>query len=282
MTNEIPAPVRDWVKDAVSVLRLSEDDPLILTGSAVLPFDTSSSDIDLMVITSATERYAHLETQRNPERLSEQIANEYAICYFDHAGMEVDLEAWPMSRVERAISELPTKIASPDEIETDFTRVGGLEVKVGTDLIHTLMLGIAIHGAARFEELRASVPWRCYLAWKRDSLLINVRDATKGIPASLRSGRPDEAFMKLCWAADSAVDALIFHSGMSINRWKWRLRYLPYIDQEIASWYREVRFGEPALEAASLELHQAMLREIWQTYASTEPQPASLPIPATK
>jgi hypothetical protein len=277
VASTIPAPVLEWAASANDILRLSTEDVLILTGSAVLPFTTGSDDIDLVLLTSAEDRLADFAAQRSSERRSEQVANGYTMCYFNHRDVEVDLEVWPLQGVRQAIAALPSGIATIDEIESDFTRVGGLEVKVGTDLLHGLMLGRPIHGIRDFAALREAIPWRCYLAWKRDALLVNVRDATKGIPASLRADRPDEAFMKLCWAADSAVDALVFHSGLSINRWKWRLRYLPVIDEAIATWYREVRFSQPLLTVDSLQHQVDVLREIWLRYAGTEPQPARLP-----
>ncbi|BBA95579.1 hypothetical protein RVR_491 [Actinacidiphila reveromycinica] len=251
---------------------------LLVTGSSVLPFETSGGDVDLVLLTPYDDRFRSFAERRHPERRTEQLANGYAMSYLDAGGEEIDIEVWPEDRVLAACRALGDGIRDADAVEADFTRVGGLDVKVGTDLFHALRCGVPAHGAERLREVRSAVPWRTYQAFKRDCALVNVRDATKGIPASLRVGRPDEAYLKLCWAADSLADGLIFHHGLSISRWKWRLRYLPLLEPSFGDWYREVRFT-PQLAPEALDRHVGVLRDAWRRHAGTEPLSPEPPEP---
>lgn len=264
--------------DYAAGMSLGDDEVLLLTGSSVLPFETGGGgDLDLLLITPDPARFDDFATRRHSERLTEQLANGYAMSYLELDGTEVDIEVWPTDRVLASARALDHGIRDVEAVEADFTRVGGLDVKVGTDLFHALRCGVPVTGADRFRELRAAVPWASYQAFKRDTALVNVRDATKGIPASLRAGRPDEAYLKLCWAADSLVDGLIFHHGLSISRWKWRLRYLPLLEPWVGDWYREVRFTVQ-LDPEDLTRHVDVLRDTWRRFAGTEPLAA---VPAT-
>jgi hypothetical protein len=251
-------------------LHLDTEETLILTGSSVLPFATDGGDLDLVLVTPDERRFAEFATRRHSERRSEQLTNGFAMSYFDLDGEEADIEVWPTERVAAAIGEVGTGIRDVEAIEADFTRVGGLEVKVGTDLFHALHSGVAVHGEAAFGRLRSAVSWPSYQALKRDCALINVRDAGKGVPASLQAGQPEEAYLKLCWAADSLVDAMIFHRGLSIVRWKWRLRYLPLLDPWVPDWYRRVRLNG-VLDAGAIAAEVDVLRRVWQQYAGTQP-----------
>jgi hypothetical protein len=249
---------------------LGDDEVLLLTGSSVLPFETGGGDLDLVLISPDPDRFAEFAARRHSERLTEQLANGYVMSYFELDGNEVDIEVWPTERVLDSARALDLGIRDVEAVEADFTRVGGLDVKVGTDLFHALRCGVPVVGGDRSRELRAAVPWVSYQAFKRDCSLVNVRDATKGIPASLRAGRPDEAYLKLCWAADSLADGLIFHHGLSISRWKWRLRYLPLLPPWVGEWYGQVRFT-PQLSPDELAKHVEVLRDTWQRFGGSEP-----------
>lgn len=254
-------------------LELQCDETLILTGSATLPFDTAGGDLDLVLITPHESRFAQFAARRDSERITEQVANDFAMSYVkSRDGSEIDVEVWHAPRVLQAVSALGTEIRDTAAVEGDFTRVGGLDVKVGTDLLHALGWGIPLRGTEAFTVLHTAVAWPAYLAFKRDTALINVRDATKGIPSSLRQDRPDEAYLKLCWAADSLVDAMIFHSGLSITRWKWRLRYLPFLPPWVGEWYRDIRFC-PALEHGTFTEHVEVLRQTRDAHGGSVPCP---------
>jgi hypothetical protein len=252
-------------------LPLADGDCLVRTGSRVLPFAVASDDLDLVLISDSDATVAWLTDRRHDERLSEQVACGYVMAYVERDGAELDLELWPLERVRTAIGALGTGIHDVAAVERDFTRVGGLEVKVGTDLFHALWYGQPLAGADRLADLRAQVPWDTYFAWKRDTQLVNVRDAVKGVGKSVREGRLDEAYLKLCWAADSLADGLVFHHGHSIARWKWRLRYLDLIEPWVGEWYREVRFGPTRPEAEELRRHRDVLRDTWEKYAGSAP-----------
>jgi Nucleotidyltransferase domain len=259
-------------RECAADLDLREGESLILTGSATLPFETRGGDIDLVLVTPSEERYLGFARSRERERETEQAANEFAISYVQLSnGKEMDIEVWPERRVAAASAGVGSKIRTIEEVEADFTRVGGLDVKVGTDLFHALGWGIPVVGTDAFGRLHDRVSWQAYQAFKRDTALVNVRDATKGIPSSLRDERADEAYLKLCWAADSLVDAMIFHTGHSITRWKWRLRYLSLLPARVGDWYREIRF-RPVLEPADLLRHVEVLKETFATFGETPPQ----------
>lgn len=259
----------DQAGGVIPLLELRPGDAVIVTGSGVLPFPVESDDLDLLLITPHSEQISLYARQRESERLTEQVANGYVMSYRHLNGREVDLEVWPLERVERAIADLGTGVASIEVLEADFTRVGGLELKVGTDLFHALLCGVPVVGMEAIGELRAAVDWTAFLSRRRDQHLVNVRDARKGVRASLRANRPEEAYVKLVWAADSAVDGLIFHAGYSINRWKWRLRYLDRlategaIDRQVAEWYRAVRFPPRPLTVDELSAHVEILDSLW-------------------
>lgn len=270
MTGAVSAgPTGSW-DECLTALDPRPGEILLLTGSSTLPFETPPGDVDLVLLTPDTDRFAACARNRHGERLSEQIANGYAMTYLDIGGQEVDLEVWPVERVRAVTAAFERGLMSVDEVEGDFTRIGGLDVKVGTDLFHALRYGRCLSGDIAAAKLRSRIPWATYQAFRRDSNLINVRDAVKGIGASLRAGRGDEAYLKLCWAADSLVDGLVFHHGMSINRWKWRLRYLPLLPEWVGDWYRTVRFA-PVLDPAAFDGHVGLLADAWRRHAGTEP-----------
>ncbi|MEU4771527.1 hypothetical protein [Micromonospora sp. NPDC023644] len=255
-------------------LPLGPGDCLVLTGSRVLPFAVSGDDLDLMLFSTDPATHDAYVARRHSERLSEQLANGFVMAYLAHRdGSELDVELWPTDTVTAAIGAVGDGIHDVEAVERDFTRVGGLEVKVGTDLFHALWYGRPLRGADTFARLRGQVNWSTYFAWKRDTQLINVRDAVKGIAKSLKDDRPDEAYLKLCWAADSLVDGLIFHAGHSISRWKWRLRYLDLIDPAVSEWYRQVRFGTDGdrYSRESLLRDREVLRSSWEKYSGTKP-----------
>ncbi|WP_328314832.1 nucleotidyltransferase domain-containing protein [Streptomyces sp. NBC_00442] len=259
-------------RECAADLGLKDDETLILTGSATLPFPTRGGDIDLVLVTPSEDRYLGFAQSRERERETEQAANEFAISYVQLPnGKEMDIEVWPARRLVSAAAGVGGEIRDIQEVEADFTRVGGLDVKVGTDLFHALGWGLPVAGTDAFGRLHDLVAWPAYQAFKRDAALVNVRDATKGIPSSLRDERPDEAYLKLCWAADSLVDAMIFHSGYSITRWKWRLRYLSLLPSWIDDWYREIRL-RPVLEPADLLRHVDLLKKAFATYTGTPPR----------
>ncbi|MEU9096822.1 hypothetical protein [Streptomyces sp. NPDC048361] len=258
-------------RECAADLGLKDGETLILTGSATLPFPTRGGDIDLVLVTPVEDRYLGFAGSRERERETEQAANEFAISYVQLPNAkEMDIEVWPERRLVTAAETIGGEIRSIEEVEADFTRVGGLDVKVGTDLFHALGWGVPVAGADAFGRLHDRISWPAYQAFKRDAALVNVRDATKGIPSSLRDERPDEAYLKLCWAADSLVDAMIFHAGHSLTRWKWRLRYLSLLPSWIDDWYREIRL-RPVLEPADLLRHVDVLKKTFATYAGTPP-----------
>jgi hypothetical protein len=268
--DSVPAPLISRADSFATSCGVTEDEILLITGSPTLPFATGGGDLDLVLITPDPDRYATLAERRDGERSSEQVANGYAIIYADVEGIEVDAEIWLLDRVFKARDALGTGIHDVAAVEANFSRVGGLDVKVGTDLFHALRWGYLIGRRDSLAALRGSVPWPTYQAFKRDCALVNVRDATKGIPTSMRAGRLDEAYLKLCWAADSLVDAMIFHTGLSITRWKWRLRYLPLLEPWIGDWYRAVRF-QPAEAQAVMDRHVKTLAETWKSYVGSLP-----------
>jgi hypothetical protein len=268
------------VENIATVLRLAPDDCLVLTGSRVLPFDTGTDDLDLLVITTRSETVRQAELRRHPERLSEQQTNGFLLSYLSHGDSELDVEVWPRTTVLAAAAAVGDRIRSVAELEKDFTRVGGLEVKVGIDLFQGLWYGRPLLGAPSLDVLRSSVCWRAHFAGRRDTLLVNVRDAVKGIARSLREDRPDEAYLKLCWAADCLADALVFHYGHSIARWKWRLRMLELTPRWLRDWYHEVRFPTRPLQATELWEHRDRLARCCQEYTGAEPSlPAGTPAP---
>jgi hypothetical protein len=222
------------------------DDVLVAGGSLVLPFEAGSDDIDLLLVTRDDDIVARYAGQRSSERRSEQIANGYVLSYREVGGVQLDVELWPRSVVERVTADLGEGVAGVGELEADFTRLGSLDRKVGLDLLHTLLLGEPDPACAgSFKGLRAGVCWIRYFSWNRDVHLIHARDAVKGVRRSLRDGELAEAHLKACWGADNLVDGLIFDGGHSISRWKWRLRFLPFVDGAVAEWYQRLRFSRP-------------------------------------
>jgi hypothetical protein len=223
-------------------LAISGQDALVVTGSQVLPFDVGVGDIDLTLFAGDPDSMLRMRRTQHHLRLSEQQANGYLVSYAEFGDRELDVETWPVHVVRDAVAELGGRVARIEEVERDFTRVGGLEVDAGTDLFHALLCGKPLAGHELVARLRGAVSWDVYLAWKRDVHLINVKTAVESVRRSVRDGWENEAYLKLCWAADNLADALIFHRGYSINRWKWRLRYLDLLVDERVRWYHSVRF----------------------------------------
>lgn len=129
-------------RECAADLGLKDDETLILTGSATLPFPTRGGDIDLVLVTPSEDRYLGFAQSRERERETEQAANEFAISYVQLPnGKEMDIEVWPARRLVSAAAGVGGEIRDIQEVEADFTRVGGLDVKVGTDLFHALGWG---------------------------------------------------------------------------------------------------------------------------------------------
>jgi hypothetical protein len=244
-----------------AALALGPADGMLLTGSLVLPFDVASDDFDLVILkeSSALE---HWEDRRHSERITEQHANGYLLFYARIGESEVDGEVWPQPTLGRALAAMPSSIADVDTLESAFTRFAGLERKVGVDLFHALLWGVPEpRSEALVARVRAAVNWTVFHAWNRDFHLINVRDAIKGVTKSLKDGAVEEAYLKMRWAADNVVDATIFHCGLSINRWKWRVRYLPLLAPWLGEWYRAVHFSPFSETAAPFADWLAVLRD---------------------
>jgi hypothetical protein len=217
-------------------------DCVLLTGSVALGFSAPGTDLDILYIGTdgrAPTRFGRASDERRPE----QEANGFSIHYLRVPGVEIDVEFWPAARVERAIAEFGRGIAAAAEIEEQFTRLAGLERKVGLDLLHALLNGKPHPDTtAAAQALRRLVDWQRFFAWNRDYHLLNVADSVTGARKSLQTGEPEEAYLKLSWGADHLVDALSFHGGRSISRWKWRLRYLAHLEPPVQGWYRKVKF----------------------------------------
>lgn len=259
-----------------TLLGLAPSDVVLRTGSGVLPIETGGGgDLDFLVVTDP-DRVEAARAHADTERLSEQLLNGFAMCYVPFGDEEIDVEVWGWDTVRTAAARIGPGRADVHDLEKDFTRFAGLERKVGVDLFHALLLGEAdADGAAEHARLRASVDWDVYFAWNRDWHLVNVRDAVKGVTRSLRDN-VDEAYMKMCWAADNLADAMVFHHGLSMNRWKWRLRYLDLFDPAVGAFYREVRFASPP----SRDAYGPWLDHLRASLALFGTAPASLPAAA--
>lgn len=236
--------MHDW-RRIEPYIEIGHEDILLLVGSAVLPWGSSTEEYDLVLITPTINE--SLLSQQSRERLSEQKCNDFNMAYIETPSGQLDIEAWLTKNVQSAIISLGSGIPSIQEIEQDFTYLAGIERKVGIDLFHNLFVGQAHpQTRERAESLIQTVNWERYFAWNRDYFLINVMDSIKGVRKSLREECWDEAYLKICWAFDNAADGLLFHVGKSIVRWKWRLRYLNELPQDFAETYRTVRLkGQP-------------------------------------
>ncbi|HDR7799692.1 TPA: hypothetical protein QCY03_003493 [Bacillus tropicus] len=234
--------MEEWGTIVEPYIKIQECDVLLLVGSAVLPWGELSEELDLVLINSSIDR--ELLALQATERLSEQERNGFQIIYKNTPDRELDIEVWSRSSVQKAIKNLGKGMPTLSEIETHFTTFGGLERKVGLDLFHYLFVGKSHPKTSmKFKELITEIDWIRYFSWNRDYHLTNVFDGIKGTRKSMREGFFEEAYIKLIWAFDNAVDGMIFHNGISINKWKWRLRYLDNIPKELAKAYREARFG---------------------------------------
>lgn len=249
-------------EDLRGALALEPDDAIVVAGSQVLPMGVQSDDLDLLIV-QACDDLGRWESRRDRERLGEQRATGYAIVPVHVNGVELDCEIWPRSTVNAAIAALPRGAPTAAQVQQDFSRFAGLDRKVGLDLLHALALGIEEpRSTATVVALRREVDWNAYALWNRTYHLINVGDAVKGVKRSLNDGRNDEAYVKACWAADNVLDAAIFDAGLSISRWKWRLRYMPFLDPSICEWYQAVHFGGLPQRAEVIEAWVDLLREV--------------------
>lgn len=223
-------------------MEIQQGEILLVAGSQILPWGKQSNDYDLLLLTPSIS--PTLRQRQADERLQEQSRNKYLLCYFDTPIGELDVEVWPSSTVNKAIADLGTGLPTVEEIERSFPYFAGLDRKVGVDLFHSLLCGQpSPRSASLHTSLLQRVDRTRYFAWNRDYCLSNVRDGLKGIRQSLKGNFFEEAHLKMCWALDNAVDALLFDNGYSINRWKWRLRYLQFLSSDVSSMYREVRLG---------------------------------------
>lgn len=237
-------------------LDIQQGEILLVAGSQILPWGVQSNDYDLLLLTPSIS--PALRGRQAGERLQEQSRNNYILCYFDTPMGELDVEVWPLRIVDQAIEDLGSGLPTTEEIERSFPYFAGLDRKVGVDLFHSLLCGQASpRSGSMHTSLLQQVDRNRYFAWNRDYCLLNVRDGLKGVRQSLKGNMSEEAHLKMCWAFDNAVDALLFDNGYSINRWKWRLRYLQFLSSDVSSIYREVRMG-PA--PSGQEPYRARLR----------------------
>ncbi|MFS0752935.1 hypothetical protein [Oceanobacillus sp. 1P07AA] len=223
-------------------LQVGQNDTLFLGGSSALPWKKSQAEeYDLFLITeSISEEFVE---KRSDERISEQKRNGFTIVYINTEEVELDIEIWNRKKVDKAIRSFGRGLPSLTQIEENFNYFAGLDRKVGLDLFHNINIGLSQPRLSdNYIRLKEQIDWQRYYAWNRDYHLINVMDGVKGITTSIKGKHKQEAYLKLCWAFDNALDAILFHHGISINRWKWRLRYLKYLPKDFSKVYQSIRF----------------------------------------
>ena len=234
-------------------LRLCSGDIVYVSGSVVEGLGDASSDFDLFVLTSDDR----VRTQRElfaSERRVLQERHEFGISYFDLEGVEFDAEYHPRSKFEELFESLRTLKPSRKTLWESFHALGRFDRSYALELLHRFRVGKPLGDPSAFLELRRDFDEEAFIRWNVFYFLMNCEDFAKGVRRSLREADLESGLLKLRCFYDALVDASLFDSGISLDRWKWRLPKLRMLGNDLLLQnYLSVQFRDPQDSAAFVQ-----------------------------
>lgn len=212
-------------------LELESSDVAYVTGSILDGLGDAQSDLDLYVLTSQ----AGFERRKDSfasERKHQQQRRHFGIIYLEVAGGEIDVECHPIQKFYDLFAALDTlNLTDPEQIQAAFASLGKYDRLEALELLHRLRIAKPFANEESFRLFRSLFNDDQFFRWNTHTCLIQVEEAQKEIKRSLRNEDYESAYLKLCRLFDVLVDAFLFSSGQSLDRWKWRLPKLRGADR---------------------------------------------------
>jgi hypothetical protein len=250
--------------DLADRLELESSDVAYVTGSILDGMGDASSDLDLYVLTT-DEGFNRRQDTFADERKNQQLRREFGIIYIAAGDAEVDVECHRLSKFHELFDALeaidPTDF---DQLNKSFESLGRFERLEALELLHRFRIAKPFANEEAFAGLGTRFDVRKFFLWNTYHCLVQVGDIQKETRRSLRNEDYESAYLKLTRLFDVLIDAYLFSSGQSLDRWKWRLPKLRagqrpdllerYLDVQLvrSKYPHELRrFVEEHLEASS-------------------------------
>jgi hypothetical protein len=204
-------------------LELDSSDIAYVTGSILDGTGDSQSDLDVYVLTSEAS-FERRKTAFAAERSYQQTRRDFGIIYLPVGGIETDVE---YHRVQKFLDLFEALEAfdpmDPGQINKTFDSLGRFERLEALELLHRFRIAEPFANEQNFLALREKFDERKFFLWNTNHCLVQVADMQKEVFRSLTSEDHESAYLKLTRLFDALIDAFLFSSRQSLDRWKWRL-----------------------------------------------------------
>jgi predicted nucleotidyltransferase len=204
-------------------LELESSDVAYVTGSILDGLGDAQSDLDLYVLTSQ----AGFERRQNSfasERKHQQERRHFGIIYLPVAGGEIDVECHPIQKFHDLFAALDSlNFTDPEQVQATFDSLGKYDRLEALELLHRLRIAKSFANKESFRAFRSLFHDDQFFRWNTHTCLIQVGEGQKEVKRSLKNEDYESAYLKLCRVFDVLIDAFLFSSRQSLDRWKWRL-----------------------------------------------------------
>lgn len=204
-------------------LELENSDVAYVTGSILDGMGDAQSDLDIYILTSE----AGFERRKDSfasERKQQQERRHFGIIYLPVAGGEIDVECHPIQKFYDLFAALDSlNFVDPEQIQTAFASLGKYDRLEALELLHRLRIAKPFANEESFRAFRSLFDEDQFFRWNTHTCLIQVEEGQKEVKRSLKNNDHESAYLKLTRVFDVLVDAFLFSTGQSLDRWKWRL-----------------------------------------------------------
>jgi predicted nucleotidyltransferase len=204
-------------------LELESSDVAYVTGSILDGMGDSQSDLDLYVLTSE-EGFARRRDSFADERKNQQLRRDFGIIYITAGDAEIDVECHRLQKLLELFDALDAIDPSDfDQLNKSFESLGRFERLEALELLHRCRIAKPFANEDNFSALMSRFNARKFFLWNAYHCLVQVGDIQKETKRSVKNGDYESAYLKLTRLFDVLIDAYLFSSGQSLDRWKWRL-----------------------------------------------------------
>jgi hypothetical protein len=204
-------------------LELETSDVAYVTGSILDGMGDSQSDLDLYVLTSE-EGFARRQDTFADERRNQQLRRDFGIIYISAGNAEIDVECHRLQKLHELFDALEAIDPSNfDQLNKSFESLGRFERLEALELLHRFRIAKPFANEENFVALMSRFNARKFFLWNAYHCLVQVGDIQKETKRSVKNADYESAYLKLTRLFDVLIDAYLFSSGQSLDRWKWRL-----------------------------------------------------------